>query len=291
MKILILGASGLIGHTLLRELSEFFEVYGILHNSLNHYNTQFFSKYKVIENVNVLNNVIIEKIFTEIKPEFVLNCAGITKRKINTVDIIDAININACFPHRLAALSQKKGFRVIHFSTDCVFNGKDGNYTEESPTNAEDVYGKTKALGEIISYPNCLTIRSSFIGQELFDKTELLDWFLTQEGKKIMGFKNTLYSGISTSFMARVVKLIICDFPSLNGLYQLATETPISKYDLLHKAKYAFDVKVEIIPDVTNVHCPTLDAKKLRNEINLTIPPWDEMMQELASNKSLYTYN
>ena len=143
------------------------------------------------------------------------------------------------------------------------------------------MYGRTKALGEI-NYPYSLTIRSSFIGQELFENTELLDWFLSQDGKQIKGFTNTFYSGVSTLYLARVVKDIIQNYPKLNGLYQLAPERPISKYDLLSIANKAFQVNVDIIPDDTQKHFPTLDASKLRQTINLKVPSWEDMMAELA---------
>jgi dTDP-4-dehydrorhamnose reductase len=139
-------------------------------------------------------------------------------------------------------------------------------------------------LGEI-NYPHTLTIRSSFIGQELFDKTELLDWFLSQGGKQIKGFTNTFYSGVSTLYMARFVKEIVKYYPKLNGLYQLAPQIPISKYDLLCIANKSFKLNVDIIPDDTQNHLPTLDATKLRNMINLKIPTWEYMMNELANNK------
>jgi len=123
----------------------------------------------------------------------------------------------------------------------------------------------------------------------LFDKTELLDWFLAQDGKNINGFKNTFYSGVSTTFMAHVVKNIILNFPELSGIYQLAPEKPISKFELLTIAKEVFNVNVEIIPDEVHIHRPTLDASKLRNKINLIVPSWNEMMSELALNKNFYS--
>jgi dTDP-4-dehydrorhamnose reductase len=288
MRVLILGVSGLIGHKLFQGLSSDFEVFGTLHKSKIQYgNKPIFSGNNVIENIDISEFKIINGVCSEINPDVILNCVGITKRKIKTDNIADVLSVNSVFPHKLADWAKVNNKRVIHFSTDCVFDGKVGNYTETSLTTAEDIYGRTKALGEII-YPHTLTIRSSFIGQELFDKTELLDWFLAQEGKQIKGFTNTLYSGVSTIYMARVVKKIISNYPDLNGLYQLAPEKPISKYELLCIAKEAFNLNVEIIPDALHVHRPTLNASKLKQEINLIVPSWTEMMEELASNSSFY---
>jgi dTDP-4-dehydrorhamnose reductase len=282
MRILILGVSGLIGHQLLKQLSQNHETFGTLHKSKQKYgNLKLLSGFNIIENVDVNNFKFLKGIISTVNPDVILNCVGITKRKIKSENILETLQVNALFPHKLAewALLNKK--RIIHFSTDCVFNGNTGNYTENSLTTAEDIYGRTKALGEI-KYPHTLTIRSSFIGRELFDKTELLEWFLAQDGKVINGFKNTFYSGVSTIFMSKLVDKIISEHPNLSGLYQLSPENPISKYDLLCIAKRAFKLEVEILVDEVQVHNPTLNSIKLRKELNLALPTWEEMMNELA---------
>jgi len=288
MRVLILGVSGLIGHKIFQELSSSFEVFGTLHKSKELYgNIPLFSGQNVIENIDVSEFEILKGVLYAINPDVILNCVGITKRKLDINNTSEILTINSVFPHQLANWAKINQKRVIHFSTDCVFDGEIGNYKETSLTTAEDVYGRTKALGEI-NYKHTLTIRSSFIGQELFGKTELLDWFLSQNEKQIKGFRNTLYSGVSTIFMARVVKNIISNHPNLSGLYQLAPEKPISKYDLLCIAKEAFNVKVEIIPEDEHVHLPTLNGSKLRYEMNLIVPSWQEMMNELSSNRGFY---
>lgn len=282
MRIIILGVSGLIGHKLLQELSQDFEVFGTLHKLKSQYgDLNLFSGNNIIENIDVKEFEILKGILNAVNPDVILNCVGITKRKSDINNPIDVISVNSVFPHLLADWAKKNYKRVIHFSTDCVFNGKEGNYTEKSLTNAEDIYGRTKAFGEI-NYAHTLTIRSSFIGQELFGKTELLEWFLAQKGSTILGYKNTLYSGISTIFMSKVVREIILNYPNLSGLYNLASNKPISKYDLLCLAKNKFNVDVSILPNYDHIHTPTLNASKLNKEINLKVPSWEEMMSELA---------
>ena len=288
MRILILGASGLIGHKLLQKLSIDFDVYATLHRSKENYGLMpLFSGQNIIDKVDVSDFENLRGILDTVNPNVILNCIGITPRKDEINDLYKVIKINALFPHQLANWAKANNKRVIHFSTDCVFNGSTGNYTENSLTTAEDVYGRTKALGEI-NYSHSLTIRSSFIGQELFGKTELLDWFLNQEGKRINGFTNTLYSGVSTNFMTRVVKTIILNAPKLSGLYQLASEKPISKYELLCIAKRAFEVNIEINPENKQVHTPTLNGSKLKDKIKIKVPSWKEMMNDLALNKDFY---
>lgn len=289
MRVLILGVSGLIGHKLFQELTSSFEVFGTLHKIKQQYgDIQLFSGDNVIGGVDVKKFEILTGVFAAINPDVILNCVGITKRKININYPLEVLMVNSVFPHQLANWAKENQKRVIHFSTDCVFDGKIGNYTESSLTTAEDIYGRTKALGEI-TYNHTLTIRSSFIGQELFDRTELLDWFLSQDGKVIKGFKNTFYSGVSTIFMAKVIKEIILNFPDLFGLYQLAPGNPISKFELLSIAKESFNINVDIIADELHVHHPTLDSSKLKTEIDLTVPSWKEMMDELASEKLFYS--
>jgi dTDP-4-dehydrorhamnose reductase len=289
MRIIILSVSGLLGHKLLQKLSADFDVYGTLHKTKDHYgNLPLFSGENIIENIDVSNFDIVKDVLHAINPDVILNCVGITKRRSEIDNPLEVITLNALFPHQLAKWAKPNKIRVIHFSTDCVFNGKIGNYNEASPASAEDTYGKTKFLGEI-KYEHTLTIRSSFIGQELFGRTELFEWFLAQKGKQIKGFKNTLYSGVSTTYMASVVKDIILNHPDLSGLYQLAPEEPISKFDLLTIAKEAFNVDVDIIPDTDHVHHPTLDASKLRKAINLKVPAWEEMMAGMLADKALYS--
>ena len=289
MRIIILGASGLIGHKLLQKLSNDFDVYATLHRSKESYGLMpLFSGQNIIDEVDVSDFENVSAILHYVNPNVILNCIGITPRKDEINNLYKVIKINSLFPHQLANWAKVNNKRVIHFSTDCVFNGSTGNYTENSLTTAEDVYGRTKALGEI-NYSHTLTIRSSFIGQELFGKTELLDWFLNQEGKRINGFTNTLYSGVSTNFMTYVVKTIILNAPELSGLYQLAPDKPISKYELLCIAKRAFDVNIEIIPENKHVHTPTLNGSKLKDNIKINVPSWKEMMKDLAFNRGFYT--
>lgn len=289
MRILILGASGLIGHKLWQVLGRRFEdVHCALHGSqatLSKFGV--FNGAKVHEHVAVEDWTLLEALLARVRPQVVLNCAGITKRRAIINNAIHAITVNALMPHRLSRWAGEHNARVIHFSTDCVFDGKDGPYTEQSPTTGKDAYGQTKALGEI-RYDHCLTIRSSFIGRELSVHSELLDWLLAQNGKKIKGFSQAWYSGISTLEMARIVGDIIAHRPDINGLHQLSTLEPINKFDLLCLARDAFKVDVEIIPDPSFVTSPTLDSSLLRSKMKIELPSWPEMMVALAADPTPY---
>jgi dTDP-4-dehydrorhamnose reductase len=289
MRILILGVSGLIGHKLYQKLSQRFDsVHGTLHGGRARFNSiGLFNGPEIVEHVDVRDFPKLEGILQAINPDVVLNCAGITKRRPEVNDPLHAIAVNSMFPHRLAAWAGDHGKRVIQFSTDCVFDGAIGDYTEASPTTGKDAYGQTKALGEI-RYDHCLTIRSSFVGRELAVHSELLDWFLQQRGKTIKGFTKAWYSGISTIEMARIVGDIIEHQPSLGGLHQLAIEKPVSKYELLCLARDAFKLDTEIVPDDGFEIKPTLDGRLLRSKMPLFLPSWAEMMRELAAEQGLY---
>lgn len=285
MKIAVLGAGGLIGHKLFEKLSRRFgdSVFACLHRCRREYAAgELFDNSRVFENVDVLDFDGTTSLLDSLEVDVVLNCVGITKRRPEVKDAVTAISINSLFPHKLAAWAGKRGRRVFQFSTDCVFNGKEGPYNEDSPTTGEDEYGRTKALGEL-RYDHCLTIRSSFIGRELSEYSELLEWFLGQQGPSIKGFTEAYYSGISTIEMARIVGDLIEFHPDLGGLYQLATDEPISKYDLLCEARRAFQKDIEIIPDSEFSIRPTLDGSKLKKVIGYDLPSWTEMMEDLAA--------
>ncbi len=289
MRIAILGASGLIGHKLTQKLSaRFSDVVPVLHGKKARFSQyDLFQGHTTVEGMDVADHVAVFTQLEEIKPQVVLNCAGITKRRAEVNDPLTAIAVNSLFPHRLANWAKAHGVRIIHFSTDCVFDGSEGDYTESSVTTARDAYGQTKALGEI-RYDHSLTIRSSFIGRELEVHSELLDWFLLQNGKKIKGFTRALYTGVSTIEMARVVGDLIEHHPEIGGLYQLSVPEPISKYDLLCLARDAHDIDVEIVPDEEFEIKPTLDGSRLRHDAGVVVPTWPEMMDALATERHFY---
>ena len=171
---------------------------------------------------------------------------------------------------------------MIHFSTDCVFDGSSGPYDEGSQTSPIDAYGKTKALGEV-SDGAALTIRSSFIGRELYDKSELLEWFLNSDSAA--GFTGVFYSGVSTIFLSTVISSIVEQHPGLSGLYQLAAPEPIAKYDLLVHAQRAFAWQGKLTEDNSVSSMPTLDGSKLQQIVGYSVPDWGIMMDELANFK------
>lgn len=284
MRILILGGTGMLGHTLWQYFSSRFpDTYTTIRQSRAAYDKyELFTSDKVIDSVDVVDFQMLTGIMKCIKPDFILNCIGITKRRKEADIAIHALTLNALLPNKLLEWGQNNSAKVVNFSTDCVFDGEQGNYTEESPPNATDLYGKTKALGEIQG-ENALTLRSSFIGTELHAGTELLEWVLSQTGV-VKGFKNAIYSGLTTLELSRIIEHIMVNHPGVTGIYNISSD-PISKFDLLMLIKEKMHLDVEIVPDEA-VRCNrSLDSTKFRKEFSYTPPTWEVMVDELAKNR------
>jgi dTDP-4-dehydrorhamnose reductase len=209
----------------------------------------------------------------------VVNAAGIVKQRADTHDSIPNIAINALLPHRVASLCAASGARLIHISTDCVFSGLEGRYTEASTPDPRDLYGQSKLLGEVHA-PHCLTLRTSMIGPEISRKTGLLEWFLAQRGS-IKGFRRAIFSGFTTLELTRIVERLALHYPAAHGLYHVSA-APISKYDLLAMLGERLPVDVSIAPDDA-FHCDrSLDSSRFRAQFSYAPPAWEEMLDELA---------
>lgn len=240
----------------------------------------------VLRGVDVMDFDALSRLLTEHQPDYIVNCVGIIKQRDEAKRAIPSIALNSLLPHRLADLAQTWGGRVIHFSTDCVFSGKRGGYTETDDSDADDLYGKSKFLGEVAT-ANALTLRTSIIGRELVEHQSLLDWFLAQNHKTIKGFRRVIYSGITTNQMAEVVTFVIQNYPTLSGLYQVVAE-PISKYDLLCLLRDAYKLDIEITPDETVISDRSMKGDKLRLATGYVSPAWQTLAQNLAQDPTPY---
>ena len=288
MKIIILGATGMLGHKLMHVLSHEHTVTGTVRRNASVLSDhQIFAKMNILENISADNLETIRITFDKVNPEVIINCIGIVKQLPAANDPLSAIGINALFPHQLAQLCRQKNMRLIHMSTDCVFSGRKGYYSEEDPSDAEDLYGKTKFLGEV-DYPGCLTLRTSIIGRELDSTHGLIEWFLSQEGKTVSGFKKAIFSGLTTIALSEIISKIISDYPALHGIQQIASE-PISKYDLLNLVKKTYGMKIKIDQDETVINDRSLNPEKFKKETNIKIPSWEYMIDEMYRDPTPYT--
>jgi len=240
----------------------------------------------VIRGVDVMDFDRLNGILKELRPDFIVNCVGIVKQRQEAQMAIPSITINSLLPHKLAAFAGAWGGRVIHPSTDCVFDGKRGGYTESDDSSAEDLYGKSKFLGEL-HCDNGLTLRTSIIGRELVEHRSLLDWFLMQQGKTVRGFRRVIYSGVTTNELAEVATMVIQKFPKLHGLFQVVSE-PISKHELLCLLRDAYKLEVNIVPEDREVSDRSMKGDKFREATGYASPPWTELVERLAKDRTPY---
>jgi dTDP-4-dehydrorhamnose reductase len=221
------------------------------------------------------------EVLGEFHPDAVINCVGIIKQRSAAKESIPSLEVNSLLPHRLRLICASAGAKLVHLSTDCVFNGRRGNYHQTDPADAEDLYGLSKYLGEVSEAP-AVTIRSSIIGLELSRKQSLIEWFLAQHGT-IRGFTKAIYSGITTAEMARVIEFVLTDVPDLSGVWQVAAD-PINKYDLLCQLSAKLGRRdIAIQPD-NSFHCDrSLDGSDFARRTGYRVPGWDRMLDELAA--------
>lgn len=288
MKVLILGGSGMLGHRLWINLRKEHETWVTIRGSANELpDVEEFPREFIRTNVDALNFDQVTRALASIQPDLVINCIGLIKQMGHLAkDPIFSISLNAMLPHRISMICRVAKIRMIHISTDCVFSGKKGNYTEEDQSDAEDIYGRTKYLGEV-SYSHCVTLRTSIIGRELKNKLGLIEWFLAQKGP-INGYKRAIYSGFTTDELSRVIMRYVIPDPSLSGVYQVSSD-PISKYDLLQLAKSSYRMdKVTINPD-NDFYCDrSLNSERFRRQTGYTPPSWQSMIDELSASSSFY---
>lgn len=282
MRILVLGTSGMLGHTLFKYFSRQpeFETFGTARNQNR------LSSYYSDEDQERIYSGIDAEIFDSIidvlgtvRPHVVINCIGIIKQLKSAEDPLLCLNINALFPHRLAKLTGASGARLIHISTDCVFDGKKGNYREEDPATAYDLYGKTKNLGELSQYSHAVTLRTSIIGHELKKSLSLIDWFLGQQ-QKIKGYTKAIYSGFPTVELAEIIKNQVLPRPDLNGLYHVSSG-PINKYELLKLVAEIYGKEIEITPYDEFVLDRSLNSDRFRKKTGYTPPSWRELVHKM----------
>jgi dTDP-4-dehydrorhamnose reductase len=284
MKVLILGASGMLGNAMMRVLSQnpAFEVWGTARSpSVRQLFSPELGK-RIIAAIDVENQDILTRVFAEFRPAVLVNCIGLVKQLAQADDPLLALPINAMLPHRLARLCALGGARLIHVSTDCVFNGTKGNYRESDPSDAEDLYGKSKFLGEV-AYPQTVTLRTSIIGHELAGARGLTDWFLAQEGR-VKGYRRAIFSGLPTVELARVVSDFVLPHPEISGVFHVASK-PIAKLDLLRLVAEVYGKAIEIVPDDAVVIDRSLNADRFREATGYEAPEWPELVNRMYKFK------
>ena len=276
-RVLILGASGMLGNAMLRIFSESpgYQVYGSVRSNVA---LHFLAKdlpSNVVTGVDVENFDHLLRLFADVDPDVVINCVGLVKQLASAADPLSAIPINALLPHRLARLCEVAEARLVHMSTDCIFSGAKGMYTEADVSDAIDLYGRSKYLGEV-DYPHAITLRTSIIGHELDGARSLVGWFLAQTGS-VKGFKRAIFSGLPTVEIARVIRDQVIPHPELHGVYHVSAE-PINKFDLLTLVAKTYGKSIDISVDDQLVIDRSLDSSRFRQATGFAPKSWPELI-------------
>jgi dTDP-4-dehydrorhamnose reductase len=281
IKLLIMGANGMLGHTILRffACNRAYRVYGTIRDLTSKHLLQSKApEAQLLSGVDVESLEDLTRLIAGVQPDIIINCIGVVKQVPEAHDPLKVIPVNALLPHRLAYLAKASNARLIHFSTDCVFSGRVGNYTETDVPDAEDLYGRSKLLGEVTD-SNSVTLRTSIIGHELGDARSLIEWFLAQSNE-VLGYKNAIFSGLPAVEIARVIHDFIVPNADLHGLYHLSVE-PISKLDLLSLVAKIYGKAIAIKPEHRYIIDRSLNSERFQSETGFRPDKWEELVTRM----------
>ncbi|WP_216652057.1 SDR family oxidoreductase [Nocardioides sp. zg-1308] len=282
MSVLVLGATGMLGHALMHELGSRpdLDVHGTV-RSLEGVPATFAETFgdRLTSGVDVRDRSSVHEILSSRRPDVVVNAIGVIKQVPTVADTALTAEINGLLPHVLAQACTESSSRLIHLSTDCVFSGRRGAYDESDVPDPIDFYGRSKLLGEVVAEPH-LTLRTSIIGPELTGKASLVEWFLAQRGTTVRGFRKAIYSGLPTVEMATLIGDLIVSHPDLTGLWHVASD-PIDKDALLRLVAEAYDWAGDIVADDAFVIDRSLRADRLREEIGYAPPDWPRLVRDM----------
>ncbi len=285
MRVLVLGATGMLGNAVFKVLSSSsaLSVIGTVRNAkaIDSFDSEV--KGNLISGVDVLDQDSLVDVFERSKPDVVINCIGLIKQLSSAKDPLSVLPINAMLPHRLAKLCALVGSRLVHISTDCVFSGRKGMYKENDVSDAEDLYGKSKYIGEIVDQPHVITLRTSIIGHELNSQSSLIDWFLSQSGS-VKGFSKAVFSGLPTVELARVILDFVIPQPALQGLYHVSAQ-PIDKLTLLSHVAKIYQKEISIVPDEQLQIDRSLDSSRFRTATGYAPPQWPDLIEAMRANR------
>jgi dTDP-4-dehydrorhamnose reductase len=279
-KILVLGASGMLGNAVYRTFmtSPGYDVVGSVRSASSKIALPDGARGELLVGVDVEQVDSLVAAFEKVRPDVVINCIGLVKQLAAANDPLVTLPINAMLPHRLARLAALVDARLIHVSTDCVFTGSKGDYLESDAPDAQDLYGRSKLLGEV-DYPNAITLRTSIIGTELGSAHGLVGWFLAQSGT-VKGFTKAIFSGLPTAVLAQIMRDYVIPNPALRGVWHVSAK-PIAKFDLLQLVAAEYVKDIEIVPDDQLVINRSLDSSRFRQATGWTPPSWPHLIAQM----------
>ncbi len=285
MRVLIVGVTGMLGSALHQVFAPDprYETWGTLRDAGAR---RFFAERdhaRLLHGVDIGDQDVLVSVLNLVRPDIVINAVGVIKQLAVTNDPLIVLPVNAIFPHRLAGLCALDGARLIHISTDCVFSGRKGRYTESDGSDAEDLYGKSKYMGEVHDRPHVITLRTSGIGHELDSRHGLLEWFLGEPGP-VRGYSHAIYTGLPWVELARVILEYVLPRSDLNGLYHVSSD-PISKLDLLRIIAKVYGKRIEIIPDDAVRIDRSLDSTRFRTATGYVPAAWPELVASMHAHR------
>lgn len=279
-RILVVGASGMLGHEAVRVLAPDFEVWGACRNPKALPDLGIPAD-RVLANLDATDRGCAYRLVAATRPDLVINAVGIVKQHADAKAAIPSIEVNSLWPHVLADACARRDARMVHVSTDCVFSGSRGGYVESDVSDVFDLYGRSKLLGEVTDRGNAITLRTSIIGWQLGAPTGLAGWFATHRDEKLKGFTKTVFSGLTTRALTEVVRDVVMPDASLCGLWHVSADA-IDKYTLLTKLAAKLDWDVDITPSGGPVTDRSLDSTRFRERTGWVPPSWDAMLEALA---------
>ncbi|WFE28157.1 SDR family oxidoreductase [Solwaraspora sp. WMMD791] len=288
-RVLIVGATGMLGHALLRELADApeLEVHGVarsLDGRERHYPAGLLRR--ITSGVDATRFDQVRTVIDGLRPDVVVNCVGVIKQRPDVQDAVPTVTLNALLPHLLADATARHGGRLIHVSTDCVFSGSRGGYVEHDLPDPPDLYGRSKLLGEVTT-GSALTLRTSIVGHELTTRRSLVDWFLGQSGQ-VRGYTRAVYSGVTTVEFARLLRTVVLPRPDLTGLYHVAA-TPITKYDLLRLVAEVYGWQGDLVAENEFVCDRSMRADALAEATGYRPPDWPDMIRTLYAARARWS--
>jgi dTDP-4-dehydrorhamnose reductase len=286
MRVLVLGGTGMLGHKVWQVLAKHFDCWATVRGERpTGVAAAVLDPKRVVGDVRVERPDTVERALDQTQFDVAVNCVGVVKQ-LADADAATMVRANSLFPHELASACRDRGVRLVHVSTDCVFLGDRGGYSEEDVPDARDLYGRSKLVGEVAG-ERLLTLRTSIVGRELGPPRGLLGWLVEQEGGTVRGFKRAVFSGLTTEALAREIAAVIAETPDLDGVWHAGGE-PIAKHDLLVLARDALELDVEIVPDDSVAIDRSLDSTRYRRATGRTPPTWPEMIEALAHDPTPY---
>ena len=290
MRVCILGAGGMLGHMLVRVLSDDHDVYGTSKQEWSETAglARFLEKKRWIGGVDAKDIKTVNDCIAEHQFDVAINCIGVVKQRVHRTTDDEMIEINARFPHKLLDICAAFGTRLIHISTDCVFSGNKGDYVETDKPDPVDIYGSSKLAGEIVDAHN-LTIRTSHVGRELTNFTSLFEWILKNRGKKVVGYSNAIYSGLTTYSLAVVINSMLATGANIGGLVHVASKS-LSKYQLITELNSRLGLGIDIKMDESVVINRSLRASDQLKQFKIEIPSWDQMLDNFCKDQATYDF-